>query len=85
MREGRVYLRQEEPRTYEGGQGHEKGCGTKSRQGFGYSVHGIKVGPRNTAIKKLLGNEAYTEAVLTFVGNADVGEVKAEVLGRGRM
>ena len=36
----------------------------------------------NTALKELMGNEAYAEAVLTFLRKTDVGKVKAGVLDR---
>ena len=38
----------------------------ESRRVFGYSVHTARAIPGNTAFKELMGNEAYTEPVLSF-------------------
>ena len=54
----------------------------RSRRGFGYSVRKAKVRPRNTAVRELVWNDAYTEAVLSFLRETEVGKVKAGVLDR---
>ena len=38
--------------------------------------------PSNTAVRELIGNGAYAEALLSFPRETDVGEVKARVLDR---
>ena len=55
----------------------------KSRRGFGYSFRETKARPSNTAARELLGNVAYTEAVLSFLRKTGVGKVKEGVLDRG--
>ena len=49
----------------------------KSRKGFGFRVRQARVRPSNTSIRDLLSNSRYTEAVLRFLEETKVGEVKA--------
>ena len=55
----------------------------KSRGGFRYRIREAKAKPRNKAIRELLGNDAYTEAVLSFLRKTDAGKAKEGVLDRG--
>ena len=79
--------------VHEGRQGHEEewgGRALKKQERFQvqcrrYSVHVARTRTSYTAIKELLGNEAYTEAVPTSLMNTDVGKVKAGVLDRDRV
>ena len=52
-----------------------KGENRKGRKGFGYGI-------RNTAVRDLLGDKAYTDAIITFLGDAEVRVVKTGVLNR---
>ena len=54
----------------------------KSRRGFRYRIREAKARLSNKAIRELLGNDAYTEAVLSFLRKTDVGKVKEGVLDR---
>ena len=66
----------------------QKGIGRKgavgrafrSRKGFGYRVRQARARPSNTSIRDLLSDDRYTEAVLRFLGDTKVGEVKAGVI-----
>ena len=49
----------------------------KSRKGFGYRVRQARARPSNTSVRDLLSNDQYTEAVLSFLRDTRVGEVKA--------
>ena len=49
----------------------------KSRRGFGYRVRQARARPSNTSVRDLLSNDRYTKAVLGFLRNTRVGEVKA--------
>ena len=51
----------------------------KSRNGFGYGVRQAQARPSNTSVRDLLSNEQYTVAVLRFLGDTRVGEVKEEL------
>ena len=44
----------------------------ESRRGFGYGIRTAKAGPSNTAVRELMGNGAYTEAVLSLLRETDV-------------
>lgn len=44
-----------------------------------YSIREAKARPSNTAVRELLGNDAYTEAVLSFLRGTDAGKVKSGV------
>ena len=52
----------------------------KGRKGFGYRVRQARARPSNTSVRELLSNDRYTEAVLGFLRNTRVGEVKAGVI-----
>ena len=52
----------------------------KSRKGFGYRTRQASAKPSNTPVRDLLSNDRYTEAVLGFLRDSRVGEVKAEVI-----
>ena len=54
----------------------------RSRRGFGYHVRQARARPSNTTIRELLSNDRYTGAVLDFLGNTRVGEVKAGIICR---
>ena len=49
----------------------------KSRKGFGYRVRQARARPSNTSVRDLLANDRYSEAVLRFLRDTRVGEVKA--------
>lgn len=57
----------------------------RGRRGLGFRVRTAKARPRNMAVRELSGNEAFTEAVLSFLREttADVGKAKAGVLDAG--
>ena len=67
-----------------GRRGKEKGSDIpfKSRKGFGFHVRGARARPSNTTVSELLSEGRYTEAVLDFLRNTRVGEVKAGVICR---
>ena len=48
----------------------------KSWKGFGYGVRQAQARPNNTSVRDFLSSEQYTEAVLRFLGDMMVGEVK---------
>ena len=50
----------------------------KSRKGFGYKIRQARARPSNTSVRDLLSDDRYTEAVLSFLRETKVGEVKAE-------
>ena len=52
----------------------------KSRKGFGYGVRQARARPSNTSVRELLSNEQYTEAVLRFLDDTKMGEVKEEAI-----
>ena len=52
----------------------------KGRKRFGYRVRQARARPSNTSIRDLLSDDRYTEAVLDFLRDTRVGEVKAESL-----
>ena len=54
----------------------------KSRKGFGFHVRRAVARPSNTAVRELLSNDRYTEAVLDFLRGTRVGEVKEGVICR---
>ena len=53
----------------------------KGKKGFGYGVKGGKAGPGNTAIRDLLADERFTEAVVGFLGLPKQGKSKMEWSG----
>ena len=52
----------------------------KSRKGFGYRVRQARARPSNTSIRGLLSDDRCTEAVLAFLGETGVGEVKERAI-----
>ena len=62
------------------GRREQKGDPLKSRKGFGYGVRQASARPSNTSVRELLSNEQYTDAVLKFLGDTRVGEVKEGVI-----
>ena len=54
----------------------------KSRRGFGFRVRQARASPSNTTVRELLSDKRFTGAVLDFLGNTRVGEVKAGVISR---
>ena len=52
----------------------------KSRKGFGFHVRQARARPSNTTIRELLSNSRYPDAVLSFLSNTRVGEVKEGVI-----
>ena len=58
------------------GRREQTGGPLKSRKGFGYRVRQARARPSNTSIRDLLSSEQYTGAVLRFLENTRVGEVK---------
>ena len=51
----------------------EEGGLSAVRRGFGFSVRTAKAGPGNTAVRELLGSEAYAEAGLSFLRETGQG------------
>ena len=64
------------------GRRERSGESFKSRRGFGYRVRQAVARPSNTSIRDLLSNDRYTEAVLGFLRNTRVGEVKVGAISR---
>ena len=54
----------------------------RSRKGFGFRVRQARARPSNTTVRELLSDERYTDAVLDFLKNTRVGEVRAGVISR---
>ena len=54
----------------------------ESRKGFGFHVRQARARPSNITTRGLLSDERYTKAVLRFLENTRVGEVKAGVICR---
>ena len=52
----------------------------KSRRGFGFHVRRARARPSNTTVRELLSNSRYTEAVLRFLEQTRMGEVKEGVI-----
>ena len=52
----------------------------RSRKGFGFHVRQARARPSNTTVRELLSNSRYTEAVLVFLEETRVGEVKDNVI-----
>ena len=52
----------------------------RSRKGFGFHVRQARARPSNTTVRELLSNDRYTDAVLNFLGQTRVGEVKEGVI-----
>ena len=55
---------------------------SRSRKGFGYRVEQARARPSNTSIRDLLSDDRYTEAVLCFLQETRVGEVKEGAICR---
>ena len=55
----------------------------KSRRGLGYSIREAKARPSNASFGELLGNDAYTGAVLSFLWETGVGKDKDGAIDRG--
>ena len=66
----------------EGEEGEESGVPFKSRKGFGFRVRQARARPSNTTIRELLSDDRYSEAVLDFLRETRVGEVKEGVICR---
>ena len=54
----------------------------KSRKGFGFHVRQARARPSNTTIRELLSDDRYIEAVLEFLEETRVGEVKEGAICR---
>ena len=52
----------------------------RSRKSFGYGVRQSRARPSNTTVRDLLSNERYTEAVLRFLKETRMEEVKEEII-----
>ena len=70
-------------RKPEGQKGEQYGHPLRNRRSFRYNVREAKARPSNTTIRELMGNDAYAEAILSFLREMGVGKVKAGVLERG--
>ena len=62
------------------GKREEAGGPLKSRRGFGFRARQARARPSNTSFRELLSNERYMEAVLEFLKDTRVGEVKKGVI-----
>ena len=49
----------------------------KIKKGFGHRVRQARARPSNTSVRDLLSSDRYTEAVLRFLRDTRVGEVRA--------
>ena len=52
----------------------------KSGKGFGYDIRKAKIRPSNASIRDLLGNDTFTDAILSFPKDTKVGIVKEGAL-----
>ena len=59
-----------------GGLPGERGINEREER-KGYRTRNARARPSNTAVRDLLGNEAYTNALVAFLGGTEVGVVKA--------
>ena len=55
----------------------------KRKKGFGFFSHEYRVRPGNCTVGKLMSDSRFTEAVLDFLRDAQVGLVKKGVIVRG--
>ena len=62
------------------GRKEQTGGPFRSGKGFGYGVRQARARPSNTSVRDLLSGEQYTDAVLKFLEDTKVGEVKAGVI-----
>ena len=56
--------------------GHPQG----SRRVFGYNVREAQARSSNTTVRELMGHDACTEAILSFLRGTDIEKVKSGVL-----
>lgn len=54
--------------------------GWKSRKGFGYQVKPSAARPSNTSVWEFLAEERYADAVVKFIKDTRVGEIRAGVV-----
>ena len=62
------------------GRREQTGRPFRSRKGFGYGVRQARARSSNTSVRDLLSGEQYTDAVLKFLKDTRVGEVKGGVI-----
>ena len=80
MGKGGEYLGQKKARGTRGRKEYRQTL--RSRKRFGHNILEAKARSSNTTARELMGNDAHTEAVLSFLRETDAGKVNAGVLDR---
>ena len=60
-----------------------KGYKKRRKKGFGFISQEYRVGPGNCSVGRLMSDPRFTEAVLNFLANTQVGKIKKGTIVRG--
>ena len=63
--------------------GSQKGGGKRRKKGFGFVTHEYTVRPGNCSVGRLMSDTRFTDAILSFLRDTQVGLIKKGVIVRG--
>ena len=57
--------------------------GKRRKKGFGFVAHDQRVSPGNCTVGRLMSDQRFTEAILSFLEGTQIGLIKKGVIVRG--